>query len=114
MAFWKPFLGITRPRSSHSRSRRTVAHRLCLETLEDRCLLSSYSITDIGAIVPIYGGPNYAGSGINNASSAQGVGQSAAGPGAYIWDSIHGMQQIGTLHNEARSLAFSINNAGQV
>jgi probable HAF family extracellular repeat protein len=94
--------------------RRPAFRRPRLEALEDRCLLTSYSITDIGAIVPIYGGPAYAGSGINNASIVQVVGQSAAGPGAYVWDSVHGMQQIGTVHNEARSLAFSINNAGQV
>jgi probable HAF family extracellular repeat protein len=80
--------------------------RLAVVALEERCLLSSYSITDIGAI----NSP----SAINSATLTQVAGTAAAAPGAYIWDSIHGLQQIGTLNHETSSVATSINNAGQV
>src|SRR5262245_21236012 len=41
--------------SGRQRSGRRPASRLCLEALEDRCLLSSYTITDLGTLG---GGPS--------------------------------------------------------
>ena len=71
--------------------RRPAFRRPRLEALEDRCLLSSYNITEIGTIVsPLVA--HYGGSGINNAAVVQVVGPSAAGPGAYVRDSTHGTQ----------------------
>jgi uncharacterized membrane protein len=99
---------------AHRRARRQPSPsrtRPALEALEDRCLLSSYNITVIGATIDPPAGSYYAGSGINNAAVVQVVGQSAE---AYVWDSIHGMQQIGTVKHEAQSAAISINDAGQV
>jgi probable HAF family extracellular repeat protein len=89
--------------------------RLAVEPLEDRCLLSSYSITDIGPITALtsYLAPANPLSGINNASTVQVAGEGANGL-AYVWDSIHGMQDIGTVGKETNSKADSINNAGQV
>jgi probable HAF family extracellular repeat protein len=89
--------------------------RLAVEPLEERCLLSSYNITDIGAIdTPTGSGiPRVPSSGINNASTVQVAGL-GANDLAYLWDSIQGMQDIGTVGKELNSAAFSINNAGQV
>jgi hypothetical protein len=49
-------------------------------------------------------------SGINNASPVQ-VAGSAANGHAYLWDSIHGMQDIGPVGKETNSAAVGINNA---
>jgi hypothetical protein len=76
------------PRKAPPR-RRPAFRRPRLEALEDRCLLSSYSITELGAIASL---PAYGGSGIHNAAVVQVVGQSAAGPGASVRDSTHGVQ----------------------
>jgi probable HAF family extracellular repeat protein len=100
-----------------------------LEGLEDRCLPSSYSITPIGAIhgsspdgsaLPESMGPV---SGINNAPVVAVVGE-GANDHAYLWDSSHGMQDLGTLNlggnasknttSQSYSSAISVNNAGQV
>jgi probable HAF family extracellular repeat protein len=103
---------------AHRRGRRRKApgrSRPALVALEDRCLLSSYTITEIGASSP--SGSNSMptpGSGINNASVTQVVGFSASSGHAYLWDSMHGMHDLGTLKNEAQSAAVGINNAGQV
>jgi probable HAF family extracellular repeat protein len=91
--------------------------RLAVETLEDRCLPSSYSITEISQIAPTFTSPSpiqYPVSAINNAALTQVAGTAFAAPGAYFWDSIHGVRQLGTVKNEADSAASSINNAGQV
>jgi probable HAF family extracellular repeat protein len=87
--------------------------RLAVEPLEDRCLLSSYNITDIGPIAALtsYTAPADPLSGINNASPVQVAGANGQ---AYLWDSIHGMQNLGTVRKETNSAAVSINNAGQV
>jgi probable HAF family extracellular repeat protein len=103
------------PRLRPPRSAACNRTRLAVESLEDRCLLSSYNITDIGPITALIGSwvPRHPSSGINNASTVQVAGLGANGH-AYLWDSIHGMQDIGTVGNETNSVAFSINNAGQV
>jgi probable HAF family extracellular repeat protein len=92
--------------------------RLGIEALEDRCLPSGYSITEITAIGQDYpngvtGSPNPV-SAINSATVTQVTGTAAAAPGAYVWDSVHGLQQIGTVRKEADSAATSMNRAGQV
>jgi probable HAF family extracellular repeat protein len=50
----------------------------------------------------------------NSATVTQVAGTAVTRPGAYIWDSVHGLQKIGTVNNETDSAATSINNAGQV
>jgi probable HAF family extracellular repeat protein len=99
--------------------------RLAVEALEQRCLPSSYSITDIGVIAGVTSdggsltlsmGPV---SGINNAPAVQVSGSEAPqtallSPEAFVWDSIHGVQLIGTLNNKGNSTAVGINDAGQV
>jgi probable HAF family extracellular repeat protein len=87
-------------------------HTLRLEPLEDRCVPSSYSITVIGAVSV---------RGINNASPVQVVGGNGH---AFLWDSVHGMQDLGTLDlggktsnnttSGSSSYATSVNDAGQV
>jgi probable HAF family extracellular repeat protein len=81
--------------------------RLCLEPLEDRNLLSSYTITVIGQV------SSNSSIAINNAPVAQVVGQNTASH-AFLWDSVHGMQDLGTLGKETYSEAAGINDSGQV
>jgi probable HAF family extracellular repeat protein len=109
------FRSLAPPRQRPPRSAACNRTRLAVEPLEDRCLLSSYSITDIGPITALtsYVAPANPLSGINNASTVQVAGEGANGV-AYVWDSIHGMQDIGTVGKETNSKAVSINNAGQV
>jgi probable HAF family extracellular repeat protein len=98
----------------HTTPQRT---RPTIEVLEDRCLLSSYNVTEITAYGGGYPPPTYRQgpvSAINNASVTQVAGTALARPGAYVWDSIHGLQQLGTVNNEAQSGSISINDAGQV
>jgi probable HAF family extracellular repeat protein len=98
-----------------------------LESLEDRCLLSSYSITDIGVVGSDYqvgdlpgngehGIHNAAVLGINNASVVQIVGTNGnwTKGHAFLWDAIHGMQDLGTAGSDNLSAAYGINLAGQV
>jgi probable HAF family extracellular repeat protein len=76
--------------------------------------LSGYTITNIGPIAysdPQGMGPGY--NGINNAPVVQVVGQNANNH-AYLWDSVHGMQDLGTLGKDADSGAAGINDSGQV
>ena len=122
MALWNtPDSGIG-PRAVGPRSRRPITRRRPIrrpsaEPLEDRCLLATtYSITDIGAFVDIdkpQGDPDYWVA-INNASPAQVVvGQGPDGQ-AFIWDSVHGSKDLGTVNNEANSESIGINDSGQV
>jgi probable HAF family extracellular repeat protein len=107
---WEHLLRLARgPRGTAARqpNRRPPPRRLCLESLEDRNLLSSYTITVIGP-----GNPNEPNA-INNAAVAQVVGMNANNH-AYLWDSVHGMQDLGTVLHDTYSLASGINDAGQV
>jgi uncharacterized membrane protein len=121
MAFWNtPDFGI-RPRAVRHRSRRFVAHRRPIrrpspEALEARCLLTTtYSITDIGAfsLAPPQGFPDYW-VGINNASPAQVVAGEGPDGKAFIWDSVHGSKDLGTVNKEANSAGIGINDSGTV
>jgi probable HAF family extracellular repeat protein len=107
---WEHLLRLARgPRGTAARQphRRPPPRRLCLEPLEDRNLLSSYTITVIGP-----GNPNER-NGINNASVVQVVGTNSNNH-AYLWDSVHGLQDLGTVLHDTYSQAYGINDAGQV
>jgi probable HAF family extracellular repeat protein len=108
---WEHLLRLVlRPRGSAARQphRRPPSRPLCLEALEDRHLLSSYTITVIGP-----GLPNTSNA-INNASVAQVVGTNASNDHAYLWDSLHGLQDLGTVNHDLYSAACGINDSGQV
>jgi hypothetical protein len=84
--------------------------------LEGRCLLATiYSITDIGAsaLAPPRGFP-YSGVAINNASPGQVVAGEGPDGKAFIWDSVHGSRDLGTVNKEANSVGNGINDSGQV
>jgi probable HAF family extracellular repeat protein len=101
-----PSLWSRRTKAKRTAARHRGRHpslRLHLERLEARFLPSGYTIIDIGPAL---------GSGINNAAVAQVVG--SANGHAYLWDSIHGMQNLGTIGADQNSQAYSVNNAGQV
>jgi uncharacterized membrane protein len=117
MAFWNTLGSGMGPRSRPPITRRRPIRRPSPEPLEERCLLATtYSITDIGATVDIDksdGGPDYWVA-INNASPAQVVvGQGPDGK-AFIWDSVHGSKDLGTVNNEVNSESIGINDSGQV
>jgi uncharacterized membrane protein len=79
-------------------------------------LLSGYTITDVGQITQSFPfSPAVFGlrGGINNAPNVQVVGEAANGH-AYVWDSVHGMQDLGTVGTDSQSQAFRINDSGQV
>jgi probable HAF family extracellular repeat protein len=80
---------------------------LRLEALEGRCLPSGYSVTVIGPIQV------NSGNDINNAAVVQVVGTNSNGH-AFLWDSVRGMQDLGTIHNEANSSGYAVNDSGQV
>ena len=122
MAFWNTPDSDIRPRALPHRLRRPVARRRPMrrpspEALEGRCLLSTtYSITDIAPVfsteIPQVNPNPWVG--INNASPAQVVaGEGPDGP-AFIWDSVHGSKDLGTVKSEANSAGNGINDSGQV
>jgi probable HAF family extracellular repeat protein len=62
-------------------------------------------VTDMGTL-----GGDAEPRGINNAGQVVGY----SGNHAFIWDSIQGIRDLGTLPGDTTSLAFAINNRGQV
>jgi probable HAF family extracellular repeat protein len=116
MALWSQWNRIIRPRAIPLGSRHTRAHgrpprRLCLQALEDRCLLSGYTLTDLGAIATDATAAGHVT--LNNASVVQVAGQNA-NDHAYLWDAVHGAQDLGTVGHDAESAATGINDSGQV
>jgi probable HAF family extracellular repeat protein len=86
---------------------------MVVEVLEDRWLPSSYTITDIGPIAPFDDSGLGSSSGINNAAVVEVVG-TTTDHHPYHWDSVHGMQDLGTVGTDQEGGAFSVNDAGQV
>src|SRR4051794_13925345 len=113
------------PLGIHSRHRRAPSHAPvrrrrellpALETLEVRSL-PSYAITDLGTL----GGSVSEALGLND--NGQVVGESRTGAvdqygkpvtHGFIWDSSHGMRDVGTLNSDLNSVAVGINDAGTV
>jgi probable HAF family extracellular repeat protein len=102
------------PRRSAARGRRNLFPGL--ECLEGRSLLS-YTITDLGTL----GGPSSEAFGLNNNGQVVGEWQTgrAAADGVpithgFIWDSAHGMRDLGPLGGDQSSVAVAINDAGEV
>ena len=118
MALWNTHEFGIRPRAVRPCGRRPVARRRPIrrpspEALEGRCLLSTnYSITDID-VLPSLPLPHYWVA-INNASPAQVVAGEGPDGQAFVWDSVHGLQDLGTLKNEANSASYGINDSGTV
>src|SRR4051794_16386587 len=111
MAFWNaPDSGI-RPGSRRPVTRRRPTRRPSPEALEGRCLLATtYTITDI-AVISTRDQPWAA---INNAVPAQVVDGNTLSGQAFIWDSVHGFQDLGTVNKEANSASIGVNDSGKV
>jgi probable HAF family extracellular repeat protein len=85
---------------------------LHLEGLEDRCLLSTYTITDLGSL-----GTESAAYAINDAGMVVGESWSfmiASSNRPFLWDAASGMQDLGTLGGPYASAAYGINSQGAV
>jgi probable HAF family extracellular repeat protein len=107
-------LGLRARHRSQGRDRRELSPGL--ESLEGRSLLS-YTITDLGTL----GGPSSEAFGLNNNGQVVGGWQTgrAAADGVpithgFIWDSAHGMRDLGALGGDQSSVAVAINDAGEV
>ena len=123
MVFWNTTDSGIRPRAVRHHSRRPITRRRPIlrpfpEGLEARSLLSiTYSITDIAALTSPTVGLTATGDrwvAINNASPAQVVAGEGPDGQAFVWDSVNGLQDLGTVKNEANSASNGINNSGQV
>ena len=115
---WRGTIRLASRRDARGQHRQPhFTRRLCLEPLEDRSLLSSYAITDIGAVQldhSAYSGTQLR---INNAATPQVIGASLGGlegQHAFLWDSIHGRIDLGTMGQDNFSAAYGINDAGTV
>jgi probable HAF family extracellular repeat protein len=93
--------------------RKSMATRLRVEALEDRCCPSaSYAVTDLGTL----GGANSYAYAINNANSVQVVGSASTASGfghAFLYSS-GAMKDLGTLSGDTYSIATALNDSGQV
>jgi probable HAF family extracellular repeat protein len=82
-----------------------------VETLEDRCLLSVYAVTDLGTLGGTYSYAN----GINSLGQIVGFsympGDNASH--AFLWQN-GVMTDLGTLPGGSNSFAYGINDAGQI
>ena len=107
-----------RHRTRRPITRRRPIRRPAPEGLEARSLLSTtYSITDIAVLTSRTAGLTATGDrwvAINNASPAQVVAGEGPDGQAFIWDSVKGLRDLGTLKKEANSASNGINDSGQV
>ena len=127
-----------RPRGSAHKSNGRKARRLSVEALEDRSLLSGYSITSLGsltayglnnsgqvvgsnangAIIWQNGATTHLGAGaamaINDAGQVAGYSGSATQPHAFLWDQSHGFTNLGALGSDLLSQAADLNESAQV
>src|SRR5262245_33449709 len=94
---------------SRSRFARRSSTRLAVEQLEDRCLLSAYSVVDLGSL----GGSSAQANDINQAGDVAGTSTNASFHGhGFRWQN-GVMTDLGTLGG-TQSQATALNNVGQV
>jgi probable HAF family extracellular repeat protein len=101
-----------RKSTQHHRSRRSP-RPLHLLVLEDRCLLSTYTITDLGSLGTGWSmahAINDAGMVVGEFYSPQ-IGSHIR---PFLWDTASGMQDLGTLGGPYDSAAYGINSKGFV
>src|SRR6516225_7186966 len=88
------------PRASRRPGRKPVPCVPVVEGLEDRCLLTTYTLTELGAGIAY---------GINDSGLVVG------GDGrAFMWDSTHGKQEVQTLGGDGLSTAYGVSPAGLI
>jgi probable HAF family extracellular repeat protein len=93
--------------TQHQRLSRHPARPLHLEVLEARCLLSTYTLTDVGMLAE---GTDTWGTAINNLGQV--VGHSSPLQRAFLWDSGK-LTELDTLGGDSNA-ASGINDSGQV
>jgi probable HAF family extracellular repeat protein len=98
----------SKPLSRHPHHSTT---RLSVQQMEDRCLPSTYTLTDLGTLGGSPGGQAYA---INEAGQVVGYTNTATSQThAFLWtDGV--MTDLGTFPTGSSSKAFGLNNIGQV